>query len=273
MSTVTFARPARMSPRRRARITRGVQYGVIVVVLLVLALVTDWGNLREQAFNVDALREMAPMLPRAAWHTVEYTLAAFAVSFALGLVLALMRLSSVRVYRAVATAYVEFFRGVPALLVVLAFAYIVPVAFGVRFGSIVAQIALALGMTSAAYLSETLRAGLQAVPKGQVEAARSLGMSQAQTMRQVVVPQAFRLVLPPMTNEFVLLTKDTSLVYAMGLSAGQGELTKLARETLTQSSIGGLTAFVVVGLVYLAITVPLSALTRYLERRTGSTVR
>jgi len=273
MSTVTFARPARMSPRRRARITRGVQYAVLVVVLVVAALVVDWGHLRSQALNGEVWREMAPQLPVAAWHTLEYTLAAFAVSFALGLVLALMRLSSVRVYRVLATAYVEFFRGVPALLVVLAFAFIVPVAFGVRFDSFVAQIALALGMTSAAYLSETLRAGLQAVPKGQVEAARSLGMSQGQTMRQVVIPQAFRLVLPPMTNEFVLLTKDTSLVYAMGIVGTQGELTKLARQTLTQSSVGGLTAFVVVGLVYLVITVPLSALTRYLERRTGSTVR
>lgn len=273
MSTVTFARPARMSPRRRARITRGIQYGVFVVVLVVVAFATDWGHLREEALNVEVWREMSSALPVATWHTLEYTAAAFAVSFALGLVLALMRLSSVRVYRILATAYVEFFRGIPALLVVLAFAFIVPVAFGIRFESFLVQIALALGMTSAAYLSETLRAGLQAVPKGQVEAARSLGMSQAQTMRQVVIPQAFRLVLPPMTNEFVLLTKDTSLVYAMGTVGAQGELTKLARQTLTQSSVGGLTAFVVVGLAYLVITVPLSALTRYLERRTGSTVR
>ncbi|HMO11387.1 MAG TPA: amino acid ABC transporter permease [Actinotalea sp.] len=273
MTQVAFARPARMSPRRRARASRGMQYLVLAGVLVGLALGTDWEHLREQVFNLQAVADMASSLPRAAGNTILYTVSAFAVSLTLGLVLALMKLSSVRLYRVIATGYVEFFRGVPALLVVLAFAYIVPVAFQVRFDSVVVTIALALGMTSAAYLAETLRAGLQAVPRGQVEAARSLGMTQAQTMRQVVVPQAVRLVLPPMTNEFVLLTKDTSLVYAMGLASTQYELTKLARETLTQSSVGGLTAFVVVGLAYLMITIPLSALTRYLERRTGSTVR
>lgn len=273
MSQATFARPARMSPRRRARISRWIQYALLLALVAGLALSTDWSHLATQVFNLDAVAAMAGQLPRAAANTIVYTAAAFAVSLSLGLVLALMKLSSVRVYRALATGYVEFFRGVPALLVVLAFAYIVPVAFQVRFDSVVVTIALALGMTSAAYLAETLRAGLQAVPKGQVEAARSLGMSHAQTMRQVVIPQAVKLVLPPMTNEFVLLTKDTSLVYAIGLAAGQYELTKLARETLNQTAVGGLTAFVVVGLVYLMITIPLSALTRWLERRTGSTVK
>lgn len=277
MTSTAATRPApagrvRMSPRRRAMISRRIQYAILIAIVVAVAVSTDWANMREQVFNLEAAREMAPYLPRAALNTITYTLAAFAVAFSLGLVLALMKLSQVKVYRAIATGYVEFFRGVPALLVVLAFAYVVPVAFQVRFDSVIVQIALALGMVSAAYLAETLRAGLQAVPKGQVEAARSLGMSQSQTMRHVVIPQAFRLVLPPLTNEIVLLTKDTSLVYAMGLTAGQYELTKLGRETLNSSAVGGLTAFVVIGLVYLAITIPLSALTRYLERRTGSKV-
>lgn len=263
----------RMSPRRRARVSRFVQYGVLAVVVVGLVVATDWSNVGEQVFNLEAFRAMAPYIPRAALNTLTYTLAAFGVAFTLGLVLAMMKLSSVGLYRVLATGYVEFFRGVPALLVVLAFAYVIPVAFQVRFDSVVVLIALALGMVSAAYLAETLRAGLQAVPRGQVEAARSLGMSAGQTLRGVVVPQAFRLVLPPMTNEIVLLTKDTSLVYALGLTAGQYELTKLGRETLNTTAVGGLTAFVVIGLVYLMITIPLSALTRYLERRTGSKVR
>ncbi len=209
---------ARMSPRKRAQYSRVVQYGVLAAVIVGVALSTDWSNMREQVFNLDAVRQMAPDIPQAFFNTVRYTFAAFAVAFALGLVLALMKLSSVRLYRVLATGYVEFFRGVPALLVVLAFAFIVPVAFQVKFDSVIVTIALALGMVSAAYLAETLRAGLQAVPKGQVEAARSLGMTSGQTMRGVVIPQAFRLVLPPITNEIVLLTKDTSLVYVMGLS-------------------------------------------------------
>ncbi len=226
--------------------------------------------MREQVFNLQAVQDMAPNLLHAFVNTLRYTFSAFAVAFALGLVLALMKLSSVRLYRVLATGYVEFFRGVPALLVVMAFAYIVPVAFQVRFDSIIVTIALALGMVSAAYLAETLRAGLQAVPKGQVEAARSLGMTAGQSMRGVVIPQAFRLVLPPVTNEIVLLTKDTSLIFVMGLALGDAELTRLARETLNSSTVGGLTAFVVVGLAYLMITIPLSALTRWLEKTTGS---
>src|SRR5665811_2321129 len=87
---------------------------------------------------------------------------------ALGLVLALMKLSTVRVYRVIATGYIEFFRGIPALLVVFAFGYGIPAAFDIRFDSIVLQIAIALGVVSAAYIAETLRAGLQAVPKGPV---------------------------------------------------------------------------------------------------------
>ena len=273
MTNPTVALPAgraRMSPRKRAKISRVVQYAVLVAVVVAVIAGTDWANMREQVFNLEAVSSMAHLLPRAALNTLKYTFSAFAVAFSLGLVLALMRLSSVRLYRVLATGYVEFFRGVPALLVVLAFAYIVPVAFQVRFSSITVQIALALGIVSAAYLAETLRAGLQAVPKGQVEASRSLGMTSAQTMRSVVVPQAFRLVLPPVTNEIVLLTKDTSLVYAIGLTGSAYELTKLARETLNSSAVGGLTAFVVVGLAYLAITIPLSALTRWLEKKTGS---
>ncbi|MDO8107281.1 amino acid ABC transporter permease [Isoptericola sp. b441] len=259
-----------MSPRKRARYSRVVQYGVLVVIVVAVVMGTDWSNMREQVFNLEAVQKMASDVPYAFVNTVKYTASAFAVALALGLVLALMKLSSVRLYRIVATGYVEFFRGVPALLVVLAFAYIVPVAFQVRFSSVTVTIALALGMVSAAYLAETLRAGLQAVPKGQVEAARSLGMTSGQTMRSVVIPQAFRMVLPPVTNEIVLLTKDTSLIYVMGLAVPDYDLTRLARYTLNNVAVGGLTAFVVVGIAYLMITIPLSALTRWLERKTGS---
>lgn len=270
MVTTMPAGRARMSPRKRARIARVVQYVVLVGVVIAVAVTTDWTNIREQVFNLDAVRQMASAIPLAFLNTVKYTLAAFSVALVLGLVLALMKLSQVRLYRVLATIYVEFFRGVPALLVVLAYAYIIPVAFQVKFSSVLVQIALALGMVSAAYLAETLRAGLQAVPKGQVEAARSLGMTSGQTMRSVVIPQAFRMVLPPVTNEIVLLTKDTSLVYVMGLLPAEFELIKVARATLNDVAVGGLTAFVVVGIAYLMITIPLSALTRWLERRTGA---
>lgn len=274
MSTGTQGRPVlagrrRMSPRRRAQLSRRVQYGLLLVGVVALALVTDWDRVGAAFFNPEAVRSLAPRLPRAALNTVLYTLAAFAVGLSLGVVLALMKLSSVRVWRVLATGYVEFFRGIPALLVVLAFGYAIPTAFEIRFDSVLLQIALALGAVSAAYMAETIRAGIQAVPKGQVEAARSLGMSSGATLRRVVVPQAFRVVLPPLTNEAVLLLKDTSLVFALALSTQDFELTKVGRNALNQAG-GGLTAIVLVGLVYLLITIPLSSLTRWLEKKTGS---
>jgi polar amino acid transport system permease protein len=259
---------ARMSPRRRAQLSRRVQYAVIAVLVVAFALMADWTRIGEAFFNLEAARVVAPRLPQAALNTIMYTLAAFTVSLSVGTVLALMKLSAVRVYRVFATGYVEFFRGIPALLVVFAFGYGIPTAFAVRFDSIILQIALALGSVSAAYTAETIRAGIQAVPKGQVEASRSLGMSSAATLQHVVVPQAFRIVLPPLTNEAVLLLKDTSLVFALALGAGEFELTKVGRNALNQAG-GGLTAIVLVGLVYLLITIPLSSLTRWLERTTG----
>jgi polar amino acid transport system permease protein len=126
---------------------------------------------------------------------------------------------------------------------------------------------LSLGLVGAAYMAETIRAGIQAVPKGQVEAARSLGMSAARAMITIVIPQAFRIILPPLTNELVLLTKDSSLIYLLGLSLEEYDLTKFGRDQLNQTA--SLTPILLAGLCYLIITIPLGYLSRYLERRTG----
>ena len=248
--------------------SRGVQYTVLLVAVVALALKTNWSRVGSSFFNPAAARPILPLLPAALLNTLIYTVAAFAVGLCLGTLLALMKLSSVRVYRWLATLYIEFFRGVPALLVVVAFGYAVPTALGVSIDSVITKAALALGMVSAAYIAETLRAGMEAVPRGQVEAARSLGMSQTRTMATVVIPQAFRIVLPPMTNEILLLTKDTSLIYLLGLFRWQYDLTKIGRDALTNAT-GGLTGLFVVGACYLLITIPLGLLARWLERRTG----
>ncbi|HUX69026.1 MAG TPA: amino acid ABC transporter permease [Cellulomonadaceae bacterium] len=262
----------RMSPRRRARLSRGIQYAILLLALLALVLATDWSRVGTSFFNAGAASDMLPAFPRAVGNTLTYTLAAFAVGLSLGTVLALMKLSSVRPYRWLATIYIEFFRGVPALLVVISFGFAVPVALGRTIDSFILKAALALGMVSAAYIAETLRAGIQAVPRGQVEAARSLGMSQARTLATVVIPQAFRIVLPPMTNEFILLTKDTSLIFLLGLTAAQFDLTYIGRDALN-SAHGGLTGLFVAGGGYLLITIPLGLLARWLENRTGKARR
>lgn len=256
-----------MSKRRRAQLSRRVQYALLIVIALLLAFVADWGELRRSFFDVDTARKMFPdVLSTALVNTVLYTAFGFAIGLALGLVLALMKLSSVAPYRWLATIYIEFFRGVPALLVFIAIDTAVPLAFGIKFDT-ASKAGVALGLAGGAYIAETIRAGLQAVPKGQIEAARSLGMSPFKTTITVVIPQAFRIVLPPLTNELILLTKDSSLISVVGLTAAEYELTKFGRETLSQNPT--MTPILVAGLCYLLITLPLGHLSRYLERRTG----
>jgi polar amino acid transport system permease protein len=257
-----------LTRRQRARVWRGVQYGIAVAVVLVVALTADWGTIGRAFFDLEVAASLFPdVIIIALRNTVVFTALGFVLALALGLVLALMRLSSVAVYRAVAGAYVEFFRGLPALLVVIAIGFGIPLAFDTRLDRTL-SITIALGVVGSAYISETIRAGIQAVPPGQVEAARSLGMSPARTMVFIVIPQAFRIVLPPLTNELILLTKDSSLAFLLGTTLTQQELAQFGRAALNE--VRSLTPLLVVGLCYLIITIPLSYLARRLERRFGS---
>lgn len=256
-----------MSRRRRVRLIRGGQYGLLAVAVLVLASVADWGTLRQAFFDVDIAAAMFPeIVTTALVNTILYTLLGFGFGLGLGLVLALMRLSSVPPYRWLAVLYIELFRGVPSLLVFIALGFGVPLAFEVSLDLNI-TVMLALGLVGAAYMAETIRAGIQAVPKGQMEAARSLGMSQGRAMVSIVIPQAFRIVLPPLTNELILLTKDSSLVYLLGLSLTELELANFGRNALNEHK--SLTPILIAGLLYLVITLPLGHLVRRLEARTA----
>ncbi|MDF4252126.1 amino acid ABC transporter permease [Streptomyces sp. WMMB303] len=256
-----------MSRRNRTRAIRTAQYGVLLALVLALALAADWGELRRAFFDVEVAKKQFPdVVTTALVNTVIYTVLGFTFGLALGLLLALMRLSQVPPYRWLAVAYIEFFRGVPALLVFIALGFGVPLAFQLSINQYV-TVMLALGLVGAAYMAETIRAGIQAVPRGQTEAARSLGMSPTWAMVSVVIPQAFRIVLPPLANELILLTKDSSLVYLLGLSMDQYELAKFGRDALNQHR--SLTPILIAGLFYLAITLPLGHLVRRLEARTA----
>ncbi len=255
-----------MSPRRRASASRGVQYVLLALILVFVVFKADWSTLREQFFNGEILPKLFPVvLTTALKNTVLYTACAFVFGLVLGLILALMRLSSVGPYRWLSTTFVEFFRGVPALIIFIGFYYGLPVAFPGRVlpGGTLGVVTVALGLVGAAYMAETIRAGIQAVPKGQMEAARSLGMRHSRAMISIVVPQAFRIILPPLTNELILLTKDSSLVYVIGLSPADIELTDFGRRYLSQYV--NLTPLFVAALCYLIITVPLSIVVRRME--------
>jgi polar amino acid transport system permease protein len=261
-----------MTVRQRTRVSRSIQYGILIAAFVAFVLLADWNKISSAFLNVNAAVNQFPTIITVALkNTVIYTALSFVVGVSGGLLLALMKLSPVGPYRWLATIYIEFFRGVPALLVFIAFGYGIPTAFGIRF-DIYVTVMLALGMVAAAYIAETLRAGLQAVPKGQLEAARSLGMPQWRAMVSIVIPQAFKIVLPPLTNEIILLTKDSSLVYVLGMAVSQYELTKLGRDGITQPG-AGLTPLVVAGACYLIITIPLGILARRFESRTAKSNR
>jgi polar amino acid transport system permease protein len=255
-----------VKPSTRRRLFQGVLYAIFIVALLLVALVADWDAIRTNFFNLEIAAATFPeIVVIAAKNTVIYTVIAFIGGLILGLILALMKLSPVLPYRWLATGYIELFRGLPALLVIFGFAYAVPIAFSWRppGGSVGAGL-IGLIVVSAAYIAETIRAGIEAVPKGQVEAARSLGMNPSWTMVSVVLPQAFRIITPPLTNELVILIKDTSLLFIAGLALGERELTVFARDSLT--SLANATPLVVASLLYLVITLPLTQLVAKLER-------
>ncbi len=258
---------SRFTARQRARIVRWTQYALLALVVVVFAAIADWDRIGEAFFDTEVARQLFPaVITTALKNTILYTLCAFAFGLVLGVLIALMRLSPVVAYRALATAYVEFFRGVPALLVLIAFGYGIPIALNTEVpGGVLGTITVALGLVAAAYMAETIRAGIQAVPKGQMEAARSLGMSQSRAMLSIVIPQAFRIILPPLTNELILLTKDSSLVYLLGLTLPDRELAKFGRDALNEYV--SMTPILVAGLCYLIITVPLGILVRRLEAK------
>lgn len=255
-----------MSRRRRQRLIRWSIYGGSLLAVALFALAIDWSALQRVFFDAGIARDQFPtILAQAARNTLIFTAFGFVMALGLGLTLALMRLSDVPVYRSVALVYIEVFRGLPALLTILLIGFGLPIATGQQLPGTYTTGSVALGVVGAAYIAETLRAGIQAVPRGQMEAARSLGMSYPRAMVTVVIPQAFRIVIPPLTNEFVLLLKDTSLLAVLGVTASTKELTKFARDNAVDNFNS--TPIVVAGLVYLAITIPLTQLAGWIERR------
>ena len=269
MSTTTTDAPPKkkLSPRKRAQRMRWVQYGVLVAVALALGLTANWPQIGQQFFDPELIRvTLTQGVGSALKNTIVYTAGAFLIGLVLGTVLALMRLSTVAPYRWIATVWIEFFRGLPAIIVFIAFG-LMSLAFE---GFVIpydpyGTVWVALGLVASAYMAETIRAGIQAVPPGQIEAARSLGMPAGAATRKVVLPQAFRVITPPLTNEVILLVKDSSLVYVLGLSASGYELTKYGRQLSSDNA--SLTPLVVAGFCYLIITLPLSMIVRRMEAR------
>jgi len=196
------------------------------------------------------------------------TLGCTAVAYVLGLVggtlVALARMSRVLPVRHLGDLYVEIVRGTPFLVQLVIAFYGVATLLDIDNSYLVGTVAL--GMFASAYIGEIIRGGIEAIDRGQVEAGRSLGLSRAETMRHIVFPQALKQMIPPLTGEVIALTKESSLLYAIGIV----ELFAAARQAGT-ATYSQFEAYLFVAGFYLVITIPMSLFARRLERRFGTT--
>jgi len=190
-------------------------------------------------------------------------LSAFTVGFGtlFGALVSLCKMSKFKLPSFLATAYIEVIRGTPLLLQVYVFYFFVPKAMGFDPGKF-ASILMALVVNSTAYISEIIRAGIQAVDKGQTEAARSLGLNTNQTMIRIILPQAFKNILPALGNEFIMIMKETSLASVFFL----GEI-MTATNIIKSATYMTLEPYLIAAVFYFVSTFTLSKLLAFLERR------
>lgn len=201
--------------------------------------------------------------------TLKMTLFAWVLAFALGSVLAVLRMLNIRVLNYLIISYVAFHRNVPMLVHILLWyfgvAAIMPVSADDVINSVGGEFfyaTIAIGLVMAAYVSEDLRSAIRAIPRGQMEASRSLGLSYLRTMRKVILPQAFKIAIPPLTNQTLLLFKNTSLAMAIGLI----ELTGAGRE-IESATFKTFEIYTVVTVLYLAISLLLMVAGAHLSKR------
>ena len=212
-------------------------------------------------FDMELVFNSFPLLLVGAGVTIQITVLSTAIGFVIGLIVGVARISHVRLLRMLAEVYVEFFRGTPLLVQIFLFYFALPVLTGQRIDPFIAAIS-ACGINSGAYVAEIFRAGIQSVDEGQMEAGRSLGMTWLQTMRYIIVPQAFKRVIPPLGNEFIAMLKDSSLVSVIGFE----ELTRRG-QLIIAKTYGSFEIWMSVAVIYLVMTLTISRFVAYLERR------
>lgn len=207
--------------------------------------------------------------------TLEITSVAVIIGVVLGLLVALCKISKFKILKAIASIYIDVLRGTPLMVQVLLVYYGLPYFIqqtigiaGFKWSSAIAVGMVVCGINSSAYVAEIIRAGLQAIDKGQTEAARSLGMSYWQTMRFVVVPQAFRVIIPALGNEFITLIKETAILSVI-------TITDITRSSMlwASSTFIYFPAYIGTAIVYMILTIPLSKVMNLLERKLANDVK
>ncbi|MDI3566146.1 amino acid ABC transporter permease [Bradyrhizobium sp. Arg816] len=206
--------------------------------------------------------EFFPILMSGVALTIIVTIGSLLLSTVLGLIWAMMRVSGIKVLSMLSASLINVIRGIP-IIVLLFYLYFVMPDLGVTLSALQAAI-LGLGIAYSAYQAENFRAGIEAIDKGQIEAAQSIGMGWWLTMRRVVLPQAVRIVLPPYGNVMIMMLKDSSQASTITVAelALQGKL--IASSTFKNTSV-----FTLVALMYLTMSIPLILLVRHFEKRAG----
>ena len=213
------------------------------------------------SINYDIITESIPLLIAGAGITVEITATAVFFGFLIGCLVGIARLCNIKALRIISSIYVDFIRGTPLLVQLFIAYFALPVIIGHRVEPFVAAIS-ACSINSGASLAALLRAGIQSIDKGQMEAGRSLGMSWSQTMRYIILPQAFKRVIPPLGNEFIAMLKDSSLVSVIGFE----ELTRRGQIIIARS-YASLEIWTCVALMYLIMVFIVARFVAYMERR------
>jgi len=202
--------------------------------------------------NVDLMINSLPLLIVGAGITIQITAISVGLGLIIGMFVGIARICNVKVLRALATVYIDFLRGTPLLVQIFLIYFALPMVVGQRVDPFIAAIT-ACGINSGAYIAEIFRAGIQAIDEG---------MSWVQTMRYIIVPQAFKNVIPPLGNEFIALLKDSSLVSVIGFE----ELTRRGQLIIART-YGSLEIWITVALIYLVMTLTISRFVSYMEKR------
>ena len=214
--------------------------------------------------NIDLMINSIPLLIVGAGITIQITAISVAIGLVIGMFVGVARVSNIRPLRWLAAVYVDFLRGTPLLVQIFLIYFALPVLLGNRVDPFIAAIT-ACGINSGAYIAEIFRAGIQAIDDGQMEAGRSLGMTWWQTMWYIIIPQAFRNIVPPLGNEFIALLKDSSLVSVIGFE----ELTRRGQLIIART-YGSLEIWICVAISYLIMTLTISRCVAFLEKRLGT---
>jgi glutamine transport system permease protein len=212
-------------------------------------------------FQPSVMIESVPTLIEGARTTIIITIGGLVFGFTLGAVTGLMKLSRSMVIRKIAGIYIETIRGTPMLVQAMFLYFGVPMAIGVRIPVLAAGI-IVIAVNSGAYIAEIVRGAIQSINPGQKEAGRTIGLTRLQTMRYIIWPQAFRRMIPPLGNQFIISLKDTSLLMIIGV----GELLRTGDE-IVAVNFRAFEVYLTVGLIYLAMTMFIAKLLNMLEKR------